>query len=76
MYWNGTLTFRNMMIEPVYKRYHFAGFVMRGYAWANPAHCFDPLVYWYGAFPASEMDWWNGLKQNSAFQKTRICRSV
>lgn len=67
VYWNGTLTYRNMLIGPAYSRYHFAGFVMRGYAWANPAHCFDPLVYWYGAFPASEMDWWNGLKSNTAF---------
>jgi hypothetical protein len=67
VYWNGTATYRNMMTSPATRRYHFAGFVMRGYAWANPAHCFDPLVYWYGAFPASEMDWWNGLKHNSAF---------
>ena len=69
VFWNGTGSQRNMLIGPSYYRPHFAGLVMRGFAYAHIDHCYNPLArHWaYNHFePGYTLEDWNGLKSNTA----------
>jgi hypothetical protein len=52
--------------NPKQMRMHFAGFLMRGYAMAYVAHCFNPLTYYYGYFGSFSLDPFDGLAANTA----------
>ncbi len=56
-----TVPARNANEQPLHNFPHFGGFVMRGYALAVIAHCFNPCVNHYFHFGKFELDHWNGF---------------
>ncbi len=57
---------RNPNGHPDQMRMHISSFLMRGYAAAFVAHCFNPLTYQYGYFGSFTLDPFDGLASNTA----------
>lgn len=69
VFWVSTQTQRAASLRPQagHSRALFAGFTLRGYAFANIDHAYNPLAFAYGHFePGYSLDDWNGLKAYTA----------